>query len=236
MKTNISKFIMAAVIIAFIVLFFVFDLKQYLALEHIKSQQDALTVYYQNNTILTIAVYMLIYIAVTALSLPGAAVMTLAGGALFGLLVGTVVVSFASTIGATLAFVVSRFLLRDWVQRTFGDKLKAINDGIEADGVFYLFTLRLVPVFPFFIINLLMGLTKLKTIQFYLASQIGMLAGTIVYVNAGTELGKIDSLKGILSPGLLISFVLLGMFPLLAKQGIKLVQKRETQFNTGNTK
>jgi len=227
---------MAAVIIAFIVLFFVFDLKQYLALEHIKSQQDALTVYYQNNTILTIAVYMLIYIAVTALSLPGAAVMTLAGGALFGLLVGTVVVSFASTIGATLAFVVSRFLLRDWVQRTFGDKLKAINDGIEADGVFYLFTLRLVPVFPFFIINLLMGLTKLKTIQFYLASQIGMLAGTIVYVNAGTELGKIDSLKGILSPGLLISFVLLGMFPLLAKQGIKLVKKKETQFNTGNTK
>jgi len=236
MKTNLSKFIMMGVIITFIVLFFVFDLKQYLALEHIKSQQDALTVYYQNNTILTIAVYMLIYIAVTALSLPGAAVMTLAGGALFGLLVGTVVVSFASTIGATLAFVVSRFLLRDWVQRTFGDKLKAINDGIEADGVFYLFTMRLVPVFPFFIINLLMGLTKLKTIQFYLASQIGMLAGTIVYVNAGTELGKIDSLKGILSPGLLISFVLLGMFPLLAKQGIKLVKKKETQFNTGNTK
>jgi len=225
MKTNLSKFIIVGVIITLIVLFFVFDLKQYLALEVIKAQQDALNLYYQNNTLLTISAYMLIYIAVTALSLPGAAIMTLVGGGLFGLLIGTVVVSFASTIGATLAFIVSRFLLRDWVQAKFSDKLQAINDGIEADGAFYLFTLRLVPVFPFFIINLVMGLTPIKTIRFYLASQIGMLAGTIVYVNAGTQLSKIDSLAGILSPELLISFILLGIFPLLAKKGIKLIKR-----------
>jgi len=226
MKANLSKFIIAGVIVTLIVLFLMFDLKQYLSLENIKAQQEALNIYYQNNTLLTIAVYMLIYIAVTALSLPGAAVMTLAGGGLFGLLVGTIVVSFASTIGATLAFLVSRFLLGDWVQAKFGDKLQPINDGIEADGAFYLFTLRLVPAFPFFIINLLMGLTPIKTVQFYFASQIGMLAGTIVFVNAGTHLSKIDSLKGILSPGLLISFVLLGIFPLLAKKGLKIIKRK----------
>ena len=228
MKTNLSKFIIVGVIITLIVLFFVFDLNQYLALEVIKGQQDALNAYYQNNTLLTICVYMLIYIAVTALSLPGAAVMTLVGGGLFGLPVGTVVVSFASTIGATLAFIVSRFLLRDWVQTKFNDKLQAINDGIEADGAFYLFTLRLVPVFPFFIINLVMGLTPIKIIRFYLASQIGMLAGTIVYVNAGTQLSKIDSLAGILSPGILISFILLGVFPLLAKKGLKFIKRSKS--------
>jgi uncharacterized membrane protein YdjX (TVP38/TMEM64 family) len=179
-----------------------------------------------NDLIREIASYTLIYIAVTALSLPGAAVMTLAGGGLFGLLVGTIVVSFASTIGATLAFLVSRFLLRDWVQTKFNDKLQPINDGIEADGAFYLFTLRLVPAFPFFIINLVMGLTPIKTIQFYLTSQIGMLAGTIVFVNAGTHLSKIDSLNGILSPGLLISFILLGIFPFLAKKGLNIIKTK----------
>ncbi len=228
MKTNSSKFIIVGVIVVFIVLFFVFDLKQYLSLEHIKAQQKALNIYYQNNSLLTIAVYMLIYIAVTALSMPGAAVMTLAGGGFFGLLVGTVVVSFASTIGATLAFLVSRFLLRDWVQAKFNDKLQPINDGIKTDGAFYLFTLRLVPAFPFFIINLVMGLTPIKTIQFYLASQIGMLAGTIVFVNAGTHLSKIDSLKGILSPGLLLSFILLGIFPLVAKKGLELIKRSKS--------
>ena len=228
MKTNSSKFIIVGVIVVFIVLFFVFDLKQYLSLEHIKAQQKALNIYYQNNSLLTIAVYMLIYIAVTALSMPGAAVMTLAGGGFFGLLVGTVVVSFASTIGATLAFLVSRFLLRDWVQAKFNDKLQPINDGIKTDGAFYLFTLRLVPAFPFFIINLVMGLTPIKTIQFYLASQIGMLAGTIVFVNAGTHLSKIDSLKGILSPGLLLSFILLVIFPLVAKKGLELIKRSKS--------
>jgi uncharacterized membrane protein YdjX (TVP38/TMEM64 family) len=226
MKTNGSKFIVVGVFIALIVLFFVFDLQQYLTLDHIKSQQEVLDTVYQDHTATTIAVYMLIYIAVTALSLPGAAVMTLAGGGFFGLLPGTIVVSFASTIGATLAFLVSRFLLRDWVQAKFGNKLQAINDGIEKEGAFYLFTLRLVPVFPFFIINLVMGLTPIKTIQFYLVSQIGMLAGTLVYVNAGTQLSKIDSPSGILSPELLISFILLGIFPIVAKKGIKLIKRR----------
>ncbi len=224
MKTHSSKFIIVGVIITLIVLFFMFDLKTYFTLDYIKTQQDVLNTYYQNNTLLTISVYMLIYIIVAALSLPGAAVMTIMAGGIFGLLIGSVVASFASTIGATLAFIVSRFLLHDWVQVRFGDKLQSINDGIKEDGAFYLFTLRLVPVFPFFIINLVMGLTPIKTIQFYLASQIGMLAGTIVYVNAGTQLSKINSLKGILSPGLLISFILLGIFPLLANKGLKLIK------------
>ena len=154
----------------------------------------------------------------TALSLPGAAVLTLAGGALFGLWVGIIVVSFASTIGATLACFVSRFILRDWVQNKFGDKLRTINRGIENEGAFYLFTMRLIPAFPFFVINLVMGLTKMPLFTFYWVSQIGMLAGTIVYINAGKELAKIDSLSGILSPGLIISFVILGLFPIMVKK------------------
>jgi uncharacterized membrane protein YdjX (TVP38/TMEM64 family) len=220
MKKTVSRWMVVGAIIAMVVLFFVLDLNRFLSLEYIKSQQEMLIAYYRENTAATIGIYMVLYILVTALSLPGAAVMTLAGGALFGLLTGTVVVSFASTIGATLAFLVSRFLLKDWVQARFKEKLQAINKGIETEGAFYLFTLRLVPVFPFFIINLVMGLTPITTIRFYLVSQLGMLAGTLVYVNAGTQLGQIDSLKGILSPGLLLSFALLGIFPLLAKKGV----------------
>jgi uncharacterized membrane protein YdjX (TVP38/TMEM64 family) len=227
MKTNVSRWMVVGTIIALVVLFFVLDLNRFLSLEYIKSQQEMLIAYYRENTVTTIGIYMVIYVIVTALSLPGAAVMTLAGGALFGLLTGTVVVSFASTIGATLAFLVSRFLLKDWVQARFKDKLQAINKGIEKEGAFYLFTLRLVPVFPFFIINLVMGLTPITTIRFYLVSQIGMLAGTLVYVNAGTQLGQIDSLQGILSPGLLLSFALLGIFPLLAKKGVSLIKKKK---------
>ena len=216
-----------AAIIGSVVLFFVLDLNRFLSLEYIKSQQEMLMAYYRENTAAAIGIYMVIYIFVTALSLPGAAVMTLAGGAFFGLFTGTVIVSFASTIGATLAFLVSRFLLQNWVQTRFKDKLQAINNGIEKEGAFYLFTLRLVPVFPFFIINLVMGLTPIKTRQFYLVSQIGMLPGTLVYVNAGTQLAQIDSLKGILSPDLLLSFVLLGSFPLLAKKAVSLIKKKK---------
>lgn len=165
--------------------------------------------------------------------------MTLAGGALFGLGVGTLLVSFASSIGATLAFLASRFLFRDWVQGRYGERLAAINKGMEKDGAFYLFTLRLVPVLPFFVMNLLMGLTPIKTRTFYWVSQVGMLAGTLVYVNAGTQLACIDSLSGILCPGLLGSFVLLGILPLLAKRLVALVQahkvyagwKRPKRFN-----
>jgi uncharacterized membrane protein YdjX (TVP38/TMEM64 family) len=165
-----------------------------------------------------VVIAFLVYVAVTALSLPGAAVLTLAGGGLFGFLVGLVVVSFASSIGATLACLVSRFLLREWVQNKFGDKLHSINKGIEEEGAFYLFSLRLVPIFPFFVINLVMGLTSMRLVTFYWVSQLGMLAGTMVYVNAGKELAKIESLSGILSPGLIISFVILGLFPLTVKK------------------
>jgi len=207
--------------------FFIFDLGQYFTLDYLKAQRDSFSSYYQANTLFTIAIYMLIYIIVTALSLPGAAVMTLAGGAIFGLTVGTIAVSFASTIGATLAFLVARLLLRDYVQNKFKDKLQSINDGVAKDGPFYLFTLRLIPLFPFFIINLVMGLTPIRTLQFFLVSQIGMLPGTLVYVNAGSQLASIDSLAGILSPGLLLSFVLLGIFPLIAKKIVDLVKAQK---------
>ena len=152
--------------------------------------------------------------------------MTLAGGAMFGFWLGLVVVSFASTIGATLACFVARFLLRDWVQNSFGDKLSAINTGIEKEGAFYLFSLRLVPIFPFFVINLAMGLTPMKLFTFYWVSQIGMLPGTMVYVNAGKELGQIESLSGILSPGLIISFVILGIFPITVKKLLAIYKKK----------
>lgn len=199
---------------------------QYFDLQFLKTQQAAIDAYFHSNPIITVAIYFIVYVAVTALSLPGAAIMTLAGGAVFGLLWGTVVVSFASTIGATLAFLVSRFLLRDMIQQRFGDKLNAINAGIEKDGAFYLFTLRLVPAFPFFVINLAMGLTPLATRTFYWVSQLGMLAGTLVYVNAGTQLARIDSLDGILSPGLIASFTLLGIFPIVTRKIVEGVKAR----------
>jgi len=214
-------------IVLSIAVFRYLGLEQYLTLEYLKQSQDRFAALYAARPLAVIAFYMLIYIAVTALSLPGAVIMTLAGGALFGLVAGTVIISFASTIGATLACFVSRFLLRDWVQKKFADRLVAINNGIEKEGAFYLFTLRLVPVFPFFLINLAMGVTRLPLFQYYWVSQIGMLPGTIVYVNAGKELGKIESLSGILSPSLLASFVLLGLFPITVKKMMGFVNRRK---------
>ena len=221
-----SKVVAAAVIIALVAAFFVLDLGQYLRLEFFKQQQASIDAYTVAHPLKAAAIYFSGYIAVTALSLPGAAIMTLVGGAVFGLGWGTLLVSFASAIGATFAFVASRFLLRDWVQQRFGANLRAINAGVEKEGGLYLFTLRLVPAFPFFVINLLMGLTPLRTWTFYWVSQLGMFAGTVVYVNAGTQLAKIDSLRGILSPGLLGAFVLLGIFPLVAKKIIDVVRGR----------
>jgi pyruvate/2-oxoglutarate dehydrogenase complex dihydrolipoamide dehydrogenase (E3) component/uncharacterized membrane protein YdjX (TVP38/TMEM64 family) len=221
-----SRLLIVAVIVALVAAFFAFDLAQYLRLEFFKQQQGSIDAYYHARPLQAAAIYFLVYVAVTALSLPGAAIMTLVGGAVFGLGWGTLLVSFASSIGATLAFLASRFLLRDWVQQRFGANLRAINNGIEKEGGFYLFTLRLVPAFPFFAINLLMGLTPLRTWTFYWVSQLGMFAGTVVYVNAGTELAKIESLRGILSPGLLGAFVLLGIFPLIAKKLVDLVKAR----------
>ncbi len=221
-----SRLLLLAVLIAAVAAFVGLDLGRYLTLEFFKSQQSAIEAWRAANPLLSAAAFFLVYVAVTALSLPGAAVMTLAVGAVFGLWWGVLLVSFASSIGATLAFLASRFLLRDWVQARFGDRLKSINAGVKKDGGFYLFTLRLVPIFPFFIINLLMGLTPIPARTFYWVSQLGMLAGTFVYVNAGTQLARIDSLAGILSPALIGSFVLLGVFPLLARKVVEFVQAR----------
>ncbi len=204
----------------------------YLTLSYIKESQQRFQELYREQSLTVISAYAGIYILVTALSLPGATVMTLAAGALFGLVTGTVVVSFASTIGATLACFVSRFILRDWVQGKFGDRLKTIDEGIEREGAFYLFTLRLIPVFPFWLINLLMGLTKMPLKTFYWVSQAGMLAATIVFVNAGREIGKIESLSGILSPTLILSFVLLGLFPLMTKKSIAFYKAKKGRNDT----
>jgi len=228
MKSTSGKLILVAVVLALIAAFFLLDLDRFLTLGYLKSQQQAFYDYYQSHRFWTLLAYFLSYVLVAALSLPGATVMTLAGGALFGFWPALLVVSFASTIGATLAMLVARFLLREWVQGKFGDKLKTINAGIEKEGAFYLFSLRLVPLFPFFLINLVMGLTPLRATAFYWVSQIGMLAGTAVYVNAGTRLGQLESAAGILSPALLISFALLGLFPLAAKKILAIVKERQT--------
>ena len=210
-----------------VALFFWFDLEHYLSLEFIKSRQAQLETWRAARPVVAGATGFLIYVALAALSLPGAAVMTLAAGAIFGLLWGTLIVSFASTIGATLAFLASRLLFKTWVQSRFGDRLTAVNAGIQKEGGFYLFTLRQVPLFPFFVINLAMGVTPIRPLTFYWVSQLGMLAGTLVYVNAGTQLARVESLSGIASPGLLISFALLGLFPLIAKKGLDLVRARK---------
>ncbi len=217
-----KKVILLLLLAAAVALFFILELDQYLTLSYIKSQQEALQSFTRQHTFLTLLAYAGAYIAASALSLPGAAVMTLAGGALFGFWPALVVISFASSIGATLACLVSRYVLRSWVQQRFATPLSRIDSGITTEGPFYLFTLRLVPVFPFFLVNLGMGLTSLPLRTFYWISQLGMLPGTAVYVNAGRELGQLESLSGILSPSLLASFALLGLFPL----GARLLAKR----------
>ena len=222
-----TKIIIALIVLALIADFFVFDLGHYFSLDYFKAQQASIMAYYHTHPWRTVLIYFAVYIAVTGLSLPGAAIMTLVGGAIFGLLWGTIIISFASSIGATLAFLASRFVLRDWVQTKFGDRLATINAGIKKDGAFYLFTLRLVVAIPFFIINLVMGLTPIRLPTFYIVSQTGMLAGTIVYVNAGTQIAKIESVGDILSPGLIISFALLGLFPLIAKKTVAFMKSRK---------
>ncbi len=221
------RLLLLVALLAAVAAFIAFDLGRYLSLEYFKSQQAAIETWRAAQPATAGLVFFLAYVAVTGLSLPGATVLTLAAGAIFGLLWGTVLVSFASSAGATLAFLASRFLLRDWVQSRFGERLRAINHGVAREGGFYLFTLRLVPVFPFFMINLLMGLTPMRAGTFYWVSQVGMLAGTLVYVNAGTQLAGIDSLRGILSPALIASFALLGIFPLIAKKIVAAVKAHQ---------
>jgi pyruvate/2-oxoglutarate dehydrogenase complex dihydrolipoamide dehydrogenase (E3) component/uncharacterized membrane protein YdjX (TVP38/TMEM64 family) len=222
-----KKIGLVAIIGVIVVLFFHFDLDQFLTLEYIKSQQQQVDAFYAENQALTITGFFLLYIVVTGASLPGAAILTLAGGAIFGLVTGLIIISFASSIGASLAFLVSRYLFRDSIQKRFGGSLKSINDGIAKDGAFYLFALRLVPAFPFFVINLVMGLTTIKLKTFYWVSQAGMLAGTIVYVNAGTQLAQIESAAGILSPGLILSFVLLALLPFIGKKIVAILNARK---------
>ena len=217
-----SKLVLLVVIAAMVVAFFALDLRRYFSLEYFQSQRAVIEGWLAAHPVGTALAFFGVYVAVTGLSLPGAAIMTLVAGALFGLLWGTVIVSFASSIGATLAFLASRFLLRDWVQAKFGDKLKPINEGVAREGAFYLFALRLVPAFPFFVINLVMGLTPIRTLTFYWVSQVGMLAGTIVYVYAGTQLGQFR-----ISAGLIAAFVLLGVFPLVAKKVLEAIKARK---------
>lgn len=230
MKREAGKKIVLLLIGAVLVtLFFWFDLDRYLTLPYLKGSQARFQALYASEPVLVIASYMAVYILVTALSLPGAVVLGLAGGVLFGFMVGTVVVSCASTIGATLACYVARVLLREWVQTRFATVLTTINQGMEREGAFYLFTLRLIPIVPFFVINLVLGLTRMPLTTFFWVSQLGMLPGTMVFVNAGKELAKIDSLAGILSPGVMLSLVLLGAFPIAVKRALAWYRRERPQ-------
>ncbi|MBB1305281.1 FAD-dependent oxidoreductase [Pseudoalteromonas sp. SR43-5] len=227
----IKKIFLLLIAAAAVGLFFHFDLHQLLTLDGLKGSMDQFNQYKEQSPLLVIGGFFLLYVVVTALSLPGAAILTLAAGALFGLVEGLLVASFASTIGATLAFLVSRYLLRDTIKQRFPERLAAIDAGVEREGGFYLFTLRLVPVFPFFLINLLMGVTSIKSWTYYWVSQAGMLAGTFVFVNAGTQLAQIESLSGILSFNLILSFALLGIFPFIAKGILNVFKKRRVYKN-----
>ena len=222
-----KKILIILILAALIAAYFAFGLGDYLTVEGVKQVADDVGGYYARNPAQVIALFFLVYVAVTAASLPGAAVMTLAAGAMFGVLVGTIVVSFASTLGATLAFLASRYVLRDTIEARFGERLKAVNQGLERDGAFYLFTIRMIPLFPFFVVNLVMGLTRIRAWTYAWVSQVGMLLGTIVYVNAGTQLARIDSLAGIASPAVLISFALLGIAPWFAKAIIAWIKRRK---------
>lgn len=214
-------------IVLLVALFFMLDVQRFLSLEAMQRSLGALQQAYAEHRVLMVGGFFLCYVLMAAFSLPGAVVMGLAGGAVFGFWVATIAVSFASSVGATLAFLLSRYLFRDVVQRRFGDSLAAMNEGVAREGAWYLFTLRLIPVFPFFIINLLMGLTPMPVRTFYWVSQLGMLGGTMVFVNAGKELGRLESLSGILSPSILVAFALLGLFPLTVKKLVGWMQARK---------
>lgn len=225
-RKTLFRVCLVAFVVALAITVRALGLEQYLSLAYLKESQARFAALYAERGAVVLGVYMAVYVFVTALSIPGAVPLTLAGGALFGLTAGTVAVSFASTIGATLACAVSRFVLRDWVQSRFGDRLAAVNEGMAREGAFYLFSVRLVPVFPFFVVNLVMGLTRLPLLTYAWVSQIGMLPATVVFVNAGRELARIDSLSGIMSPRLLFSFALLGLFPLVVRKTVDRLRRR----------
>ena len=226
-KSLLGKLGLIVGIILIVIMVKAFGWDKYLTLAQLKAFQTQFAGFYAAHPLRVMVLFFVTYVIVTALSIPGAVIMTLAGGAMFGLVTGTIIISFASTLGATLACAGARFLLRDWAQDKFAGRLKVINDGIAREGAFYLFTLRLIPLFPFFVINLVMGLSKMPLRTYFWVSQIGMLPGTIVYVNAGRELSRIDSLKGIMSPRLILAFVMLGLLPLISKKVIGWFQRRE---------
>ena len=223
---NNKKIAIVCAFVAIVALFLSLDLGQYLNLAYVKSQQNAINNYYELNPIKTGLIFFLSYIVVTGISLPGAGIMTLAAGAIFGVVWGTILVSFGSVFGATIAFLVARYLFHDYVQNKFKKYLEPINHGIRKEGNLYLFTIRFVPIFPFFIVNNLMALTPIKTINFALVSQIGMLLPTIIFVNAGTQLAKIESPGDVLSLELILSFAALGLFPLIAKKALVYIKKQ----------
>jgi len=222
-----KRILIIAALAVIVAAYFLLDLGQYLTLEGIRAVGDRVEAIQRDHPVAVVVGFSLVYVAVTAASLPGAAIMTMAAGALFGLVAGTILVSFASTIGATLAFLAARYVLRDWVEGKFGGRLNAINDGLKRDGPFYLFTVRMIPLIPFFVVNLVMGLTRIRTWTFAWVSQVGMLLGTIVYVNAGTQLAQIESTSGLLSPELIGSFVLLGLIPWIAKAIVGAIRRRK---------
>ena len=225
MKEIHKKIILLLMVCLIFMSYFYFDLNSYFQLEMLQESRDSLVSFYEKNTLEVIFVFFIVYVLMAAFSLPGAAIMTLASGALFGFTTGLIIASFASSIGAVLATVVSRYILRDWVEKKFGDKLQKINEGIKKEGAFYLFSLRLIPLFPFFVINLVFGLTKMNLFTYYWVSQIGMLPGTAVYVLAGVQLSQVTKISDIFSFELILVFILLGIFPLLAKKGLYYYRK-----------
>lgn len=224
-----GRWALLAAIAALVAAFFAFDLGRFLSLDALRQSKSAIDAWRDAHPVLTSAGFFAVYVSAAALSVPGALVLTLAGGAIFGLLWGVLLVSFASSIGATLAFLASRFLLHDAIQSRYGDKLRVINDGVRRDGPFYLFTLRLIPAIPFFVVNVVMALTPLRARTFYWVSQLGMLPATLIFVNAGTELAKITRPGDILSPVLIASLVLIGLFPLIAKKAVEKINARRAQ-------
>lgn len=236
MKTK--KILLLAIFIVVVVLFFMLDIHQYLDLAYIKSRQAEIDRYFLMNPVKTGAIFFISYILITSASLPGAGIMTLLGGAIFGTLWGTILCSFASMIGATIAFLIARYLFHDYVQTHFSKKIAPINHGVRKEGSLYLFTVRLVPIFPFFVINIVMALTPIKTFTFAWVSQVGMLLPTIIFVNAGVQLAQIESPADVLSPELILSFALLGVFPLVAKKTLVYIKKKRheslTDYKVGN--
>lgn len=222
-----KKWFLLALIFIIFSTFFYLGGHKFLTFESLKQNNEALKTWAHSNLLFASSAFFIIYVVTTALSLPGAAVLTLASGLIFGLQLGTILSSFASTMGAGLAFLATRYFLKDWVQNKFGSKIKSINEGVKNEGAYYLFTLRLMPVFPFFLVNLLMGLTPIKFWTYYWVSQLAMLPGTAIYVNAGTQISEIESPKDILSPALILSFVLLGLFPLIIKKTLGFINKKK---------